>query len=311
MGKYRYIFGPVLSRRLGLSLGVDLVEPKTCSLNCIYCECGATNRLTIERKEYVPADAVIEELRDFLSKGEDLDYVTFSGSGEPTLNTGIGKIIRFLKSEFPRYKVAILTNGTLFSDESLVADVLDADLIIPSLDAVSEEVFKRLNRPHRDLKIESIVEELKNLRKRYSGQIFLEIFIVPGLNDTDEEIDRLADIAREIKPDKIQLNSLDRPPAVPGVKKADYSALLRLSLKFDPVAEIIGGYSPREMVIKEEDLMELILNTIRRRPCTREELRDLLKLRMKEVDQTLDILLKNGRIRISSGPRGDYIVLNE
>jgi wyosine [tRNA(Phe)-imidazoG37] synthetase (radical SAM superfamily) len=311
MGKYRYIFGPVLSRRLGLSLGVDLVEPKTCSLNCIYCECGATNRLTIERKEYVPADAVIEELRDFLSKGEDLDYVTFSGSGEPTLNTGIGKIIRFLKSEFPRYKVAILTNGTLFSDESLVADVLDADLIIPSLDAVSEEVFKRLNRPHRDLKIESIVEGLKNLRKRYSGQIFLEIFIVPGLNDTDEEIDKLADIAREIKPDKIQLNSLDRPPAVPRVKKADYSALLRLSLKFDPVAEIIGGYSPREMVIKEEDLMELILNTIRRRPCTREELSDLLKLRMKEVDQTLDILLKNGRIRISSGPRGDYIVLNE
>jgi wyosine [tRNA(Phe)-imidazoG37] synthetase (radical SAM superfamily) len=311
MGKYRYIFGPVLSRRLGLSLGVDLVEPKTCSLNCIYCECGATNRLTIERKEYVPADAVIEELRDFLSKGEDLDYVTFSGSGEPTLNTGIGKIIRFLKSEFPRYKVAILTNGTLFSDESLVADVLDADLIIPSLDAVSEEVFKRLNRPHRDLKIENIVEGLKNLRKRYSGQIFLEIFIVPGLNDTDEEIDKLADIAREIKPDKIQLNSLDRPPAVPRVKKADYSALLRLSLKFDPVAEIIGGYSPREMVIKEEDLMELILNTIRRRPCTREELSDLLKLRMKEVDQTLDILLKNGRIRISSGPRGDYIVLNE
>ena len=311
MGKYRYIFGPVLSRRLGLSLGVDLIEPKTCSLNCIYCECGATNRLTIERKEYVPADAVIEELRDFLSKGEDLDYVTFSGSGEPTLNTGIGKIIRFLKSEFPRYKVAILTNGTLFSDESLVADVLDADLIIPSLDAVSEEVFKRLNRPHRDLKIESIVGGLKNLRKRYSGQIFLEIFIVPGLNDTDEEIDKLADIAREIKPDKIQLNSLDRPPAVPRVKKADYSALLRLSLKFDPVAEIIGGYSPREMVIKEEDLMELILNTIRRRPCTREELRDLLKLRMKEVDQTLDILLKNGRIRISSGPRGDYIVLNE
>jgi len=311
MGKYRYIFGPVLSRRLGLSLGVDLIEPKTCSLNCIYCECGATNRLTIERKEYVPADAVIEELRDFLSKGEDLDYVTFSGSGEPTLNTGIGKIIRFLKSEFPRYKVAILTNGTLFSDESLVADVLDADLIIPSLDAVSEEVFKRLNRPHKDLKIESIVEGLKNLRKRYSGQIFLEIFIVPGLNDTDEEIDKLADIAREIKPDKIQLNSLDRPPAVPRVKKADYSALLRLSLKFDPVAEIIGGYSPREMVIKEEDLMELILNTIRRRPCTREELRDLLKLRMKEVDQTLDILLKNGRIRISSGPRGDYIVLNE
>jgi wyosine [tRNA(Phe)-imidazoG37] synthetase (radical SAM superfamily) len=311
MGKYRYIFGPVLSRRLGLSLGVDLVEPKTCSLNCVYCECGATNRLTIERKEYVPADAVMEELRDFLSKGEDLDYVTFSGSGEPTLNTGIGKIIRFLKSEFPRYKVAILTNGTLFSDESLVADVLDADLIIPSLDAVSEEVFKRLNRPHRDLKIENIVEGLKNLRKRYSGQIFLEIFIVPGLNDTDEEIDRLADIAREIKPDKIQLNSLDRPPAVPGVKKADYSALLRLSLKFDPVAEIICGYSPREMVIKEEDLMELILNTIRRRPCTREELRDLLKLRMKEVDQTLDILLKNGRIRISSGPRGDYIVLNE
>jgi wyosine [tRNA(Phe)-imidazoG37] synthetase (radical SAM superfamily) len=311
MVKYRYIFGPVLSRRLGLSLGVDLVEPKTCSLNCIYCECGATNRLTIERKEYVPADAVIEELRDFLSKGEELDYVTFSGSGEPTLSTGIGKIIRFLKSEFPQYKVAILTNGTLFSDESLVADVLDADLIIPSLDAVSEEVFKRLNRPYRDLKIESIVEGLKNLRKRYGGQIFLEIFIVPGLNDTDEEIDRLADIAREIKPDKIQLNSLDRPPAVPGVKKADYSALLRLSLKFDPVAEIIGGYSPREMVIKEEDLMELILNTIRRRPCTREELRDLLKLRMKEVDQRLDILLKNGRIRILSGPRGDYIVLNE
>jgi len=311
MSGYKHIFGPVLSRRLGLSLGVDLVEHKTCSLNCIYCECGNTDRLTIERKEYVSAQAVIEELRDFLSRGEELDYITFSGSGEPTLNTGIGRIIKFLKTEFPKYKVALLTNGTLFSDDSLISDVLDVDLIIPSLDAVSDEVFRRLNRPHKDLSVEKIIEGMKNLRKRYNGQIYLEIFIVPGLNDSDGEIESLSRVARELRPDRIQLNSLDRPPAVSGVKKAEYSNLLKLAVRFEPVAEVIGRYSPREMNIQKSEIMDIIITTIKRRPCTREELRQLLGLRMKEVDETLDRLLQDGRVRISTGPRGDYILYNE
>ncbi len=307
MRGYRHIFGPVLSRRLGLSLGVDLVEHKTCSLNCIYCECGRTTDLTVERREYVPASEIIDELSLFLRDAPDLDYITYSGSGEPTLNTGIGTITKFIKENYPQYKVALLTNGTLFTDSNLIGEVKDVDLIIPSLDAVSKDVFLRINRPQKSLDIKRIIDGLISLRASFGGLIYLEIFIIPGVNDGEDEINRLVEVVKMIRPDKVQLNSLDRPPAEEGVKKADYGFLKKIASKFEPAAEIIGRYDEEKTGIQNLEIREVILETIKRRPVTREELKIITGLRMKEVDEVIDLLLKSGEIIIVDGPRGKYL----
>ncbi|MCX7944000.1 MAG: radical SAM protein [Deltaproteobacteria bacterium] len=306
MKRYKYIFGPVLSRRLGLSLGVDLVLRKTCPLNCVYCECGSTTLLTDERREYVNTEEVLEELSDFLKTSPHLDYITFSGSGEPTLHNRIGEIIRFIKSNFINYKVALLTNGVLFTDESVIEEVKDADLIKPSLDAASDEVFVKINRPHNKLSINKIIAGLINLRNRYRGRIYLEVFIVPGINDSPEEIKLISEAARKIRPDKIQLNSLDRPPAVEGVRKAELKELLRIASYFEPAAEIISGYDHKQLNITTTEIENLILEMISRRPCTEEELKTIFSMRIKETEEVIRRLLREEKIRIIKGPRGDY-----
>ena len=148
--KYKHLFGPVNSRRLGVSLGVDMMPYKTCTLDCVYCECGSTSVLTTERKEYIGAEEIISELQEFLSAKPLLDYVTFGGSGEPTLNTALGKCIRFIKNNFPQYKVALLTNGTLFTNPVQEESLL-CDMVLPSVDAISDNVFNQINKPHRSL----------------------------------------------------------------------------------------------------------------------------------------------------------------
>ena len=148
---YKYLFGPVPSRRLGMSLGVDLVPKKVCSLNCVYCEVGKTTKLTLDRMEYVKYDKVIAELKQFMSSNPKIDYITFSGSGEPTLNIKIGDVMNFIKKNYPEIKTAVLTNGTLLFDKKLRTELLQADVILPSLDAASQEVFEKIDRPNPSL----------------------------------------------------------------------------------------------------------------------------------------------------------------
>jgi len=224
---YRYLFGPVNSRRLGRSLGVDLVPRKVCSLNCVYCESGATTTLTRARGELVPTAAVLAELADFLSGQPALDYITFSGAGEPTLHSGLGVIISHLKKEYPRYKVALITNGTLFNDPAVRREVSGCDLIVPSLDAASDTVMAQINRPAPGLTAAQLIDALGELRREYRGQIWLEIFIVPGLNDTEPELALLVAAAARIAADRIQLNTLDRPAPEARVRAATRAALNR------------------------------------------------------------------------------------
>lgn len=220
--KLQYIFGPVISRRLGLSLGIDLIPFKTCSLDCVYCECGKTNQLLIERREYVPTAEVTAELDKYLQSNPNIDYLTFSGSGEPTLHSGLGQIIDFIKENYPRYKISLLTNSTLFPQEGVIKEVKDLDLIVPSLDAVSEDIFNKINRPISGVRAAEIVKGLESLRASFVGQLWLEIFIIPGINDHREELQLFKKALQRIRPDKIQLNSLDRlgtenwvPPVAP------------------------------------------------------------------------------------------------
>lgn len=305
--QYKYLFGPVPSRRLGISLGVDLVPHKTCSLNCIYCECGKTTNLTIERKAYAPTEIVLTELKTFLSPKPKLDYITFSGSGEPTLHSGIGQIATFLKTNFPDYKIALLSNGTLFYQPGLIEEVQAVDLILPSLDAASELIFKKLNRPFHELKIDKIIDGLIQLRKNFSGQIWLEVFIVPGLNDTEYEIAQLKSTIQRINPDRVQLNTLDRPGTVAWVKPATKKSLEMIAKKLNRNTEIIANFQQREQVASySADVESSILQTIKRRPSTVDDLSTTLGLHPNEINKYIETLLHRNLIRSEVLERGVF-----
>jgi len=306
--KYKHLFGPVPSRRLGLSLGIDPVPYKTCSFDCVYCECGATTKLTAARNEYIPVDEIISELDSFLSSNPTLDYITFSGSGEPTLNIVIGRVLSYLKKNFSQYKIAVLTNSSLFSDPEVREELLLADVIMPSLDAVSENVFQKINRPASGINISEIINGLINFRKEFSAKIWLEIFIITGINDTDEEIEKLHAVLNKINPDLIQLNSLDRPGTENWVVPADEETLEKFKKKFADLPVVtISNYQNREKIgsynLKIEDA---ILSTISRRPCTAEDLSEILDIHIAELNKYLDTLHENGRIEAVKKPRGIF-----
>ncbi|NQS74775.1 MAG: radical SAM protein, partial [Methanoculleus sp.] len=288
---YRYLFGPVCSRRLGTSLGVDLVPLKTCTFNCVYCECGRTTRLTGERREYVPTGQVIAEVDEYLARAPDLDYVTFAGSGEPTLHSGIGEIISFIKDRYPRYRIAVLTNGALLGDPDVRAALMRADLVIPSLDAVSEETFQKINRPCPGITARDLLEGLTTFAREFTGEIWLEVFIIPGQNDTEEEILRLKDAISAIRPDHIQVNTLDRPGAEIWVRPASPLALERIASMLGGRAEVIGAAcSSQALPPKATEVTDLLLATIKRRPCTIDDLVGTLGLRPAEISKCLRVL---------------------
>ncbi len=207
------LFGPVTSRRLGRSLGVNLVTGKTCSLDCIYCECGCTEQLTLERKEYVPVEYVLRELDELLSKSPQLDYLTFGGDGEPTLHSGFGEISRWCARLYPHYKRALLTNATLFFLKEVRRDAATFDVVLPSLDAVTQEAFETINRPAPGCTVHSLIEGIHAFSKEFSGQLWIEYFVIPGINDSADQIATLRDVLHRIRPARVQLNRLARPPA--------------------------------------------------------------------------------------------------
>ena len=306
---YKHLFGPVPSRRLGVSLGIDLVPYKTCTLNCVYCECGRTTNLTIDRKEYVPLSEILSELDDYLKGGPELDYITFSGSGEPTLHTGVKQIIDFLRSKYPQYKIAVLTNGTLLGDEKVREEILAANLIMPSLDAASKDAFTMVDRPHGGLSLDKIVNGLIQLRREFTGEIWLEIFIVPGLNDGDEDLQLLKKVIKKIKPDKIQLNTLDRPGTESWVMPANKAELERIASLLG--AEIIANFESRKGVKSfSRDVEANMLSTLRRRPCTSKDLSEILGLHLNEINKYLQTLLESNRISSEEEERGTFFRIN-
>jgi wyosine [tRNA(Phe)-imidazoG37] synthetase (radical SAM superfamily) len=302
---YRYIFGPVPSRRLGRSLGVDLVPHKTCSFNCVYCECGKTTLLTNERAEYVPTSDVLAELNQFLSAKPQLDYVTFSGAGEPTLHIGLGKIVNFIKKIFLQYKIALLTNGSLFYQEKLRKEVIEIDLILPSLDAVDEQIYQKINRPHHDIKLDQLISGLKELKKIQKGKMWLEIFIIPGLNDHPDHIGKLKNAIHQIKPDIVQLNTLDRPGTENWIAGASQEQLELIAANLDWRTEIIARFHGRkESQAYQNNIEAAILEMIKRRPCTLEDLSQMTALHMNEVNKYLDVLMKSDQVHARQMERG-------
>ncbi|NWG04348.1 MAG: radical SAM protein [Syntrophaceae bacterium] len=291
----KYIFGPVPSRRLGRSLGVDLVPYKTCTFDCIYCDIGKTTCKTTSRQSYVSPEEIKGELELYLSAlDKKPDYITLSGSGEPTLNRGIGEIIHHIK-ELTSIPLAVLTNGSLFSLEEVREALAGSDVVIPSLDAVSEVTFQCLNRPHPSLKIEDIILGLIQFRKEYRGQIWLEVVFCRGVNDDKEEIERLKGVIERIHPDKVQLNTPIRPPAEEFAYPLTTHQLEEIRKQLGAQAEIISEFTA-PLGIESNSINEIeILNLIKRRPCTTEDISKALGLHLDEVVKYLGKLVREGR----------------
>ena len=309
--KYKHLFGPVPSRRLGMSLGIDLIPHKICSLNCVYCECGQTTKLTSERREYVPVEDVLGELTDYLSNNPDPEYITFSGAGEPTLHSHLGSVIESVKKLRPQIPVAVLTNGSLFSDPMVRKELMLADVVLPSLDAATDQAFRRINRPAGKFTIDEYIQGLMDFRNEYEGELWLEVLILPGYNDDADNILALKEALIKIDPHRIQLNTLDRPGTMDGLKAATWAELEKIAGQWglDNV-EIIAPAQERQKVKSyRTDTESAILETISRRPCTLKDLEKILGLHMNEINKYLGVLEESGEIETTQQARGTFYQL--
>lgn len=321
---YRYIYGPVPSRRLGISLGIDLVPRKYCTLNCVYCECGATDHLTAERKEYFSIEAILNELRDFLDHHPMPDWLTLSGSGEPTLNSGMGKLIRTVKEEYPDSKFAVLTNGMMLCDSEVREELYSADLILPNLDAATPQAFLHIDRPlmpfcsfdSLEKFVPYLIDQIAEFTHRFKAvspdkEVRLEVFIVDGINTDQTNIDAFRDAFLKIEPDLIQLNTLDRPGTNRDLKPASMAVLQEVKdrLGLDNV-EIISRYKARNDISSyREDVESMLTDTLSRRPCTIEDLSEILQIPVYVLYKYLDILKHEHKLNTTIQDRGIFYSL--
>jgi len=296
--KRKYIFGPVPSRRLGRSLGVDLVPFKTCSYDCIYCQLGRTTNKTVRRKEWLPFDEIINQLKDKLYLKPD--YITLSGSGEPTLFSKCGELICKIK-EITEIPVAVLTNGSLLWLPQVRRSLLGADIVIPSLDAGDNHLFQYVNRPHPDISFDKMLEGLIRFRDEYNGKYWLEVFLLAGVTTPEMEINRLRTCISSIRPDKVQVNTVTRPPAENFAEPVQAEQLEHLASQLFEHSEIIADYrgvhKKQEFAAQCEDVLALL----RRRPCSVEDIASGLGLHRNEVIKYIEELSAGGKIEPDSG----------
>lgn len=289
----KYIFGPVPSRRLGRSMGIDLVPFKTCTYDCIYCQLGKTTNKTIQRKEWVPLDEIMSQLKDKLCL--EPDYITLSGSGEPTLFSKCRELIDKIK-EITTIPVAVLTNGSLLWLQEVRKSLLEADLVIPSLDAGSNHLFQYVNRPHRDISFSKMVEGLVKFRDEYKGKYWLEVFLLAGVTTPEEEIKKLQTCINSIRPDKVQVNTVTRPPAETFAEPVQKERLKNLAVQLFDRSEVIADYKSvhkkQEFVSQREDVLSLL----QRRPCSVEDIAAGLGLHRNAVIKYIEELLLDGKI---------------
>jgi wyosine [tRNA(Phe)-imidazoG37] synthetase (radical SAM superfamily) len=288
------VFGPVPSRRLGLSLGVDLLWPKSCTLDCRYCECGPTDNLTTQRQVFRDAQDVLREVKERLAELDPApDYITLAGSGEPTLHEDFGWVIQELKKLGP--KVAVLTNATLLDDPQVRAELAQADLVVPSLDAVSPRAFRRVNRPAPGLDPEKIIQSLVEFKKQYSGKLWLEILLVEGVNDSQEELDALIQAAERIAPDKVQLNTVIRPPADGTCRPVSRERLDAFAARFSMPCEV-SSPPQRKAQVDQGRLGDEIVEMTRRRPLELEDVARAVGIGPKEAEALIAELSQAGRL---------------
>ena len=306
----KYIFGPVPSRRLGFSLGVDIIPYKTCSFDCIYCELGKTLCKTIEAVDQVGPEAVLGELRTFLDQpSSTIDFITVSGSGEPTLHPDLGVIIQEIKKMAKR-PVALITNASLLFRDEVLKQVLEADIIVPSLDAVDSATFETVNKPHPDLTLDDLLTGLKNLGRHRQKRIWLEILLLKGINDAPGQIEQFRRLVQIIDPEKIQLNTVVRPPVEDYALPVEEGRLREIQKMFGPKAEVIGHPS-KDRSQPEGSMIEAEIRAmVARRPCTAEDIAQCLGLPLEKTMRFLNDLEHQNKIRLEQFNRKDFYRVN-
>jgi wyosine [tRNA(Phe)-imidazoG37] synthetase (radical SAM superfamily) len=287
------VFGPVPSRRLGRSLGIDLVPFKTCTYDCIYCQLGRTTNKTMQMKEWISIDTVIKQFRERLHSKPD--YITLSGSGEPTLFSRIEELIARIKS-ITDIPVAVLTNGSLLWLPQVRKALKAADLVIPSLDAGSDRIFQYVNRPHPDISFSKMLEGLIKFRGEYEGQYWLEVFLLAGVTTAESEVSMLRTCIKSIRPDKVQTNTVSRPPAESFAEPVPLKQLEAVTKELYDKAEVIADYrgvhTGEYFSAKRDDILTLL----KRRPCSVEDIASGLGIHRNEVVKYLERLISEGKI---------------
>ncbi len=308
--KRKYLYGPVPSRRLGLSCGIDIMPLKICTLDCIYCQLGKTALKTIERKDYVPIEPILAEFKEALAEGLEASYITIAGSGEPTLNSRLGELIDGIKKA-TNIPIAILTNGTLLYREDVRTDCAKADVVMPSLDAADEQTFQRINRPHSVISIENLISGLCMFRKEFPGQIWLEIFLVEGINTSSDQIAGIKDLIELINPDKVHLNTAVRPTADPNVARISAEKLQDIAAQLGPKCEVVADFSPTHSCKHNQSNSEntlgphfkinlqaqALLSMLKRRPCSLNDICTALGISHNEAQKQVSDLKGRGIIQ--------------
>ncbi len=308
----KYLFGPVPSRRLGISLGVDVLQEKICTFGCVYCEIGKTTQRTLRRCDYVPKGEVLRELHGYLSSdgsGRGLpEVITFSGSGEPTLHARLGEMIAGVK-DMTSIPVAVITNSSLLYLPEVRDDVMEADIVLPSLDAVSDKVFRKLNRPESTMKVDLIISGLHLLRQEYRGQMWLEILILAGFNDSQQELEGLAKAARELNPERVQVHTASRPSPDNDVELASPEVLQELAKAIGSHAQVVGDItSPQPVAAPGDDLKLQVLNVVRKRPGRVKDVSVITGADGDRVTKVLDELTEAGQIRRITHQDDNYFI---
>ncbi len=307
-----YFYGPVPSRRLGFSLGVDLLTKKTCSFNCLYCQLGQSNKKTAKRFSSLKLSKFKEGLEEIISKNPKINYITISGSGEPTLHEDLDKIIAIIKKITQnKYPVAVITNSSLLYRRKVRDELKKADLIVPSLDAATAGTFSRINRPFKGITLEKIVNGLIRLRKEFKGEIWLEIMLIAGINDSKREIEKFKEIIDKINPDKIQLNLPVRPAGVK-ISLPSRKKIKRIKKVLGRTAKVVVKFSLKKSGGKAYgNLKRDIFNFLKVRPATLEDLTRSLTANPNEITKQLFLLLEKKKIKKSRHRGIKYFVIND
>ncbi len=292
-----FVYGPVPSRRLGRSLGVDLVPYKVCSYDCIYCQLGRTKEKTIERKPYIPAAEILDQLRQKLQEGVSADFITVAGSGEPTLNSEIGPLVHDIKKH-TKIPVAVLTNGSLLGDRQVREAIMEADVVLPSLDAYDQPGFEAVNRPHPEISFDTMVQGLMAFRKAYPGEIWLEVFVLDSINAAETDAVQFKHWIEKVNPQKIHVNTAVRPSAEAFARQVAPEEMAKFCKVLGKRAEVIAPFKTSQGHERRAHVEEDLLNLLARRPCTLDDMSSGLRVHRNEILKYIEPLIKAHRIGI-------------
>ena len=284
---YRYVYGPVPSRRMGLSVGIEPIPAQTCNYSCVYCQLGRTRHMTNTRKQFFDPEEILEELKTYLTSVKTYDVVTLVGDGEPTLYAGLGDLLRGIKGLTDK-PVAVITNGALLYDPQLRRELSEADLVLPSMDAPDRETFKKINRPHGSISYEAVMEGLKLFAESFKGQLWIEIMLVKGLNDSDKALEAFKGMLDRIPHDKVFINAPVRPPAEADVEIPDGAVIERFSRELGALS--INHLTAHTFSSGIEDDYEAVLSIIARHPMNQHEIASFIESRQGAPESVLDRL---------------------